>query len=229
LQSEADSALPSEGVRADRIYERLRDWIVSGELMPGERLVERSLAREMGVSRTPIREALHRLEVRGLVQTTNRETVVTVHNYDDLHDLCVAREGMEGLTTRLAATNRGDLDMMNLDRILAENELAVEANDVRELVNLNHEFHEAIWLVSRNRYLAGELRLLRGLIERLQRTTLADPLRQRQSLDEHRELVAAIRERDAAGAEDIARRHFQRAMALRLANLDRPPTSHPDG
>ena len=61
------SSLPKEGVRADRIYERLREWIVSGELTPGERLVERSLARAMGVSRTPVREALHRLEVRGRV------------------------------------------------------------------------------------------------------------------------------------------------------------------
>ena len=79
-----------------------------------------------------------------------------------------------------------------------------------------------------NKYLAGELRLLRGLIERLQQTTLVDPGRQRQSLHEHRELLTAIRERDAAGAEDIARRHFQRAMALRLASPDRA-TSHPDG
>jgi DNA-binding GntR family transcriptional regulator len=229
MRSDGASSLPKDGVRADRIYERLREGIVSGELIPGERLVERSLARMMGVSRTPVREALHRLEVRGFVQTTNRETVVAVHSQEDLHDLCIAREGMEGLTARLAAAGRGDLDLMTFDRIMAATELAVEANDVPKLVSLNHAFHEGVWIASRNRYLANELRLLRGLIERLQQTTLADPGRQHESVQEHRELLSALRERDCDAAEQITRRHFQTAMALRLANLGRDQDSPPDG
>jgi DNA-binding GntR family transcriptional regulator len=220
---EESALLPSEGARGEHVYETLLAAIVSGELRPGERLVERSLAHKLGVSRTPVREALHRLGMAGLVQTTNRETVVAVHSEEDLHDLCVAREGLEGLVARLAASGRADLDLMRLDHNLAESADAVAVGDVPRLVALNHAFHDAVWIAAGNRYLAGQLRLLRGLIERLQQTTLAVPHRQQEMLEEHRALVEALRGQDAHEAEEITRRHFRTAMALRLANLAMPP------
>jgi DNA-binding GntR family transcriptional regulator len=212
--------LPGLGSLADELYAYLREAILSGELAPNERLVEATLAQTAHVSRTPVREALKRLEMDGLVKTTSsRGVVVTAFSYDELHDLCVAREGMEGLAARLAASSRSEFDLVNLDHTMEQTAAAVERADVPRLVDLNHAFHEAVWRASRNRYLAQELRLLRGLIERMQQTTLTTPDRQRQMLQEHGETVEALRRGDSEAAEKITRHHFQRAMAIRLANL----------
>lgn len=226
MHVEGTSAPPERG-RAGHVYDRLLAAIVSEELRPGERLVERRLAQALGVSRTPVREALHRLEVAGLVQTMNGETIVAQPSREDLHDLCVAREGLEGLVARLAASARTDFDLTRLDHNLAAYEDASAAGDVRKLVELNHAFHEAISLAAGNRYLAAQVRLLRMLIERLQQTTLAEPGRQQETLREHAELIDALRRQDGATAEAVTRRHFQTAMALRLANLGEPPTGAP--
>jgi DNA-binding GntR family transcriptional regulator len=212
--------LPGLRSRADELYVYLRQAILSGELAPNQRLVETELARTANVSRTPVREALKRLEIDGLVRTTSsRGVVVAGFSYDELHDLCVARAGMEGLAARLAARSCTEFDIVNLDHVMEETVVAVAQKDVSRLVELNHAFHEAMWRASRNRYLAQELRLLRSLIERLQQTTLTTPERQQQMLEEHSAVVDALRRGDAEAAEHITQQHFFRAMAIRLANL----------
>jgi DNA-binding GntR family transcriptional regulator len=211
--------LPGRASRAEELYAYLREVILSGSLPPGARLVEEMLARGAGVSRTPVREALHRLEADGLVQNTSHGVVVTAYTDEELYDLCVAREGMEGLAARLAATTRSDLDLASFERIMDASRDATQAGDVARIVELNHAFHEAVWRAARNRYLTNELRLLRGLIERLQPTTLSGRERQIQALDEHSKMVDALTRGDSAAAEAICRHHFQVAMAIRLSKL----------
>ncbi|HYZ00761.1 MAG TPA: GntR family transcriptional regulator [Candidatus Binatia bacterium] len=205
--------------RADHVYGQLRAAILGGELRPGERLVEETVATQHRVSRTPVREALHRLEVDGLVRTANRGVAVVDLDGDELADLCVAREGMEGLAARLAATSRTELDLAALGHVVDETRGATASGDVARLVELNHAFHEGVWRAARNRYLAGELRLLRSLIEGRQDTTLRSPARQVESLAEHAELLQLLRCGDEAAAEALTRRHFQAAMALRLTDV----------
>lgn len=209
--------LPSKVSRSGVLYNLLREAILSGELGPGERLVEDAIAREAKVSRTPVREALHRLESDGLVQPSSQGMVVTAHSEDELYDLCIARLGIEGLVARLAAGARTELDLANFEHIIEETRLATDLADVPRLVDLNHAFHEAIWRAGRNRYLASELRLLRGLIERLQPTTLSVRSRQLQAYREHVDLAHAVGRGDAASAESIARGHFETAMAIRVS------------
>jgi DNA-binding GntR family transcriptional regulator len=209
--------LPSKVSRSGVLYNLLREAILSGELGPGERLVEDAIAREAKVSRTPVREALHRLESDGLVQPSSQGMVVTAHSEDELYDLCVARLGIEGLVARLAAGARTELDVANFEHIIEETRVATDLADVPRLVELNHAFHEAVWRAGRNRYLASELRLLRGLIERLQPTTLSVRSRQLQAYREHVDLADAVGHGDAASAESIARGHFETAMAIRLS------------
>lgn len=211
--------LPGRASRSDELYDYLRAALLSGSIKPGERLVEEALARGAGVSRTPVREALHRLEADGLVRSTTQGVVVTAYSDDELYDLCVARVGMEGLAARLAAGARSDLDIANLSRIQEDIGIATQHADTARLVELNRAFHEAVWRASRNRYLANELQLLRALIERLQPTTLSDRERQLKALDEHDELLSALRSSDGDQAEALARHHFEDAMAIRLAKL----------
>jgi DNA-binding GntR family transcriptional regulator len=200
------------------VYGELRAAILRGELRPGERLVEEAVASRHRVSRTPVREALHRLEVDGLVRTASRGVAVVDLDEDELADLCVAREGMEGLAARLAAGSRTELDLASLEHLVEETRCATAVEDVTRLVELNHAYHETVWRAARNRYLAGELRLLRTLIERRQDTTLRSRSRRAEALAEHVQLLEHLRRGDGAAAESLTRRHFQAAMALRLTD-----------
>jgi DNA-binding GntR family transcriptional regulator len=209
--------LPGERSRAQELYDYLRDAIVSGELKPRERLVESHVAQLAAVSRTPVREALHRLEVDGLVQESDRGVEVCGFTMDEMADLCAVRETLEGMAASLAAVSRSDVDLVMLRKILAADAASDGDRDATDAqIRLNHSFHETIWHASRNRYLAAELRSLRHLIERLQDTTLRSPERRLEALAEHRELLDAIERRDGVEAERLARLHFHHATIARL-------------
>jgi DNA-binding GntR family transcriptional regulator len=208
--------------RADEVYHALREAILSGELAPHERLVEQTIAVETKVSRTPVRQALQRLEMDGLVESRGRSVVVVDPSSEGLSELCVVRENLEGLAARLAAHAHSDIDLGTLERLLEQSESAVDAGDVEALVDLNHAFHELIWASARNRYLARQLDLIRALIERRQSTTLSDPDRRIAAQAEHRAILAAIAARDPQAAEEAARLHFRHALALRMLNAHLP-------
>jgi len=99
-----------------------------------------------------------------------------------------------------------------------EEDLGTSAEELEQRVTLNHSFHEILWRASRNRYLADELKHLRGLIERLQETTLRYPDRVEEAHREHLEIISALEARDVAQAEQLGRQHFRNAMARRLAS-----------
>src|SRR2546427_9581917 len=209
--------LPEAGSRAEQLYAYLRRAIHEGELRPNERLVETAIAEQAGMSRTPVREALRKLQVDGLVAVTGRGLVVGAISIDELVELCAVRETLEGMAAGLAARSRTEMDLIALRHIAEEFRSAASRGDVPDLVKFNHAFHEAIWQAARNRYLARQLHALRGQIERLQPTTLAVPERQLIATAEHQAIVTAIEEQQVEQAERVTRHHFQGAMALRLA------------
>lgn len=204
--------------RADEIYESLKMRIIGGDLPPGNRLVEEAIAADAGMSRTPVREALHRLEVDGLVESKGRSIVVVQFSAEDLAELCTVRESLEGLAARLAALARSDIDVATLEHLLVESEDAAADDDTGRFVALNHAFHEVIWTSARNRYLARQLGLLRSLIERRQDTTLATHERRAEAQIEHAAIVHAIVTRDPDAAEAAARAHFRNALSIRMLN-----------
>lgn len=205
--------------RAEEVYRILRRQILDSELLPDEPLVEEVIARATSRSRTPVREALHRLEMDGLVQSRGRSVVVASLSTDELSELCVVRECLEGLAARLAATARSDIDVSTLEGLHEEMGRAAAAGDLGRLVDTNHAFHEVVWTSSRNRYLTQQLELLRAVIERRQSTTLADPRRRDHTIGEHAAIVDGIARRDAAAADAAARAHLHNAFAARLVNL----------
>jgi DNA-binding GntR family transcriptional regulator len=217
--------------RADEVYESLRYRILNGELTPNERLIEQTIAADAGVSRTPVREALHRLEVDGLVESKGRSIVVAGLSAEDLSELGTVRESLEGLAARLAALARSDIDVATLERLVADSEEAVASDDVARFVEINHAFHEVIWTSARNRYLARQLALLRSLIERRQTTTLASRERRAEALIEHAAIVRAVIARDPDSAEAAARAHFRNALTIRILNahLANQPSGMGDG
>lgn len=208
--------LPGKTHRANELYEYLRQAILDGRLVPDERVVEQKIAEMASVSRTPVREALHRLEMDGLVASGGRGLVVVDHSAEEMTELCTVREELEGFASRLSASSRSELDIATLERIMEETTAATEVRNAARLIELNHLFHETIWQSARNRYLVRQLGILRGLIERRGRSTLEDETRQDESLVEHRTIFEAITSRDPEAASHATRTHFQRAMGLRL-------------
>jgi DNA-binding GntR family transcriptional regulator len=220
--------LPNERSRASELYVWLRAAILSGALKPHERLVETSIAELASVSRTPVREALHRLEVDGLVREGDGGLEVVGFSLDELTDLCAVRETLEGMAARLAAAMGSEMELETLRRITIEEEGLVEDDSeeaVYRHVELNHAFHEALGRASKNRYLADQLRHLRGLIERLQDMTPRDWHRVEEAVREHQAIVDSIARRDPDAAEELARNHMRKSMIRRLGmSLPAPDT-----
>jgi len=203
--------------RGAMVYEMVREWIALGQLRPGERLSEEELARRTGVSRTPVREALKRLEAEGFVQVIPyRGVVVAEPSVDELADLCVVRDVLEALAARLAAQSATDMELAAFEELAQEFEEAVAREDIPAMVESNHRFHEAIWSASRNRVLAQQLRQLRDRIFSHQTTTFTLPDRRKAAVAEHRAILEALKDRDPDRAAEAARRHFQLAEAARL-------------
>jgi DNA-binding GntR family transcriptional regulator len=207
----------SRASHADAVYAALKQDILSGVLGPGAPLREEALGRSHAVSRTPVREALSRLENEGLASRHTRNgLVVSEVNADEIIDLYVLRETLEGLVARLAAERRTEIDLTRLELICNGAERALHAGDTERAVRLGSEFHFVLRNVAGNRPLA---RALIDVLELIQRyaSSLAVPGRPEQSLAEHVQLLAALRARDEAAAERLAMDHVRHVRNLRIA------------
>jgi DNA-binding GntR family transcriptional regulator len=205
--------------RAESPYEMLKNAILLGELQPGQPLVEANLAAWCQVSRTPIREALMRLEQDGLVDRTDRGLVVRDRSPEEIIDLYETRMILEATVGRVAAERRTDHDVRTLRRLLGHGE-DIDANDPRAMVVANQQFHRAVWRASHNESLLDLLERLSLHLARYPETTLQYPGRWKQAWHEHAELIDAIEARDGDRAYEWALRHFKEARDIRLALFD---------
>ncbi|GBD15427.1 HTH-type transcriptional repressor RspR [bacterium HR26] len=204
--------------RSDEAYERLKRAIVRGRLPPGVRLRESELAARLGVSRTPVREALRRLAVEGLVRLQpGRTAVVADLDPAALRDLYSVRAVLEGMAARDAAHHAAPPVLGLLGGIIAQMAEALERGDDEQLEALNAQFHLALAQASGNRYLMRLLMEMEPQVERFRFVALRDPARRKRSYEEHFAIYAAVRDHDADRAEQAARHHVERALAWRLA------------
>jgi DNA-binding GntR family transcriptional regulator len=194
------------------VFESLREAIINGHLKPGERMMEIQLAEEMGVSRTPIREAIRKLELEGFVVMIPRKgAYVAGISLKDIADVFEIRVALEGLAAALAAERMTEAELEELERILVKKAEAVEANDLEEVVEADTEFHDLLYKSSRNQRLSQIISNLREQIQRFRATSLADPRRMRESLEEHKKIVEALSERNIATAQAAAQEHIENA------------------
>jgi DNA-binding GntR family transcriptional regulator len=204
------------------VYEALVELVVGGRLRPGEHLVETELARQLGVSRQPVREALHRLEAEGWVDLRPNQGafvhVPTDHEVDELLDV---RELLEVETARLAARSASPRAVARLRKIWRAGEAAAGSGDAGRIVAANDEFHAELAAAAGNAVLA-ELASILGRRVRWYYRQVA-PVRGRESWAEHRELIDAVAAGDETLAAGIARQHTERARAA----YHRPPAGQP--
>ena len=196
------------------VYQLILDAIDGGELTGGARLVETELAERFGVSRTPVREALKRLEAQGVAAVEGRRLVVATLDHDQLGELYEVRGVVEGLAARLAARHAAPEEIAVL-RGMVEADRAL-ADRPSELARANKRFHRQMHRASHNRYLNRMLQDMRRSLALLSSTSLAVPGRGVESIAEHDTLIRAIEARDEDAAEAAARQHISNAYVSRL-------------
>lgn len=195
-------------------YEKIKNAILSGELKPGQAMVELSLAEWCNVSRTPIREALGRLQQDGLVERGDRGWVVHETSPEQILDIYETRISLEGTAARLAAERRTTHDLLAMRRIASRME--EEPAEAAAKATLNAQFHQSVWRASHNESLIDLLERLSMHLGRYPATTLAYPGRWGSANTEHNGIITAISNRDSEKAEKLASAHFTAARDIRL-------------
>jgi len=202
------------------VFESLREAIIGGVLKPSERLMEIQLAEEMGVSRTPVREAIRKLELEGFVVMIPRKgAYVAGISLKDIADVFEIRAALEALAAGLAAERITDEELEEMERILVKKAEIIENNDLDSVVELDTGFHAIMFKASRNERLVQILNNLQEQIQRFRATSLAVPGRFREALEEHRKIVEALSERNVVLAQGLAAEHIENAENVMLEAL----------
>ena len=197
------------------LYERLRDDVTAERMAPGSRVSELDLGRRYEVSRTPIREALARLEQDGLLERRGSGIYVRERSPDKVIDIYRVRVYLEGAVGHDAAHRRTEMDLLRLEAAAARC-VSAPTGDPKTLQTLNMAFHQVLAEACHNQTLRELQDRLTTQVAKLPSTTLSYPGRWEQALEEHRALVQAIRDQDAAEAERIGRAHMTVAAEIRL-------------
>ncbi len=194
------------------VFESLREAIISGLLPPSERLMEIQLAEEMGVSRTPVREAIRKLELEGLVVMIPRKgAYVAGMSIKDIVDVFEIRGALEGLAAELASERATDEELETMERYLVKISEEIESGDLSKVVETDTDFHTLIYKASRNSRLSQIINNLREQIQRFRTTSLSFPGRMKIALEEHRKIVEAVSSRDGELARRLAQEHIENA------------------
>jgi DNA-binding GntR family transcriptional regulator len=174
------------------VFTTMREAIINGDFKPGQRLMEVQLAEQMGVSRTPVREAIRKLELEGLVVMVPRKgAYVAGLSSEDVKEVLEIRAVLEGLAASLAAKNASDADIEQLQEIVEKFKNAAEEKDVVRLINFDSDFHDVMYRASKNKKL---IQLISALREQVQRFRVAyfTKIKSTQALiEEHNELVSS--------------------------------------
>jgi len=202
------------------VFEALREAIIKGVLKPGERLMEIQLAEELGVSRTPVREAFRKLELEGFVVMVPRKgAYVAGISLKDIAAVFEVRAALEGLAAGLAAERITEEELEELERILVQMAEIIEKGDLSGFVESDTRFHDVLYQTSRNQRLIQILSTLRDEIQRFRSVSLAYPGRMKEALEEHRKIVEAIAARDEDLAKKVAIEHIENAETSLLNSV----------
>jgi len=195
-------------------YSMILDAIDVGTYRPGDRLVESELAERLGMSRTPVREALQRLETQSLLARDGRSLIVASLDHNQLSELYVVRSELEGLAAGLAARHATAEEVRVLRAMVTADNALVD--DPPALARANRRFHKQIHLASHNRYLVQQLDLVYRTMALMATSSLAVQGRGEIAQSEHDAIVTCIEKRDETGASEALRSHISVAFVTRL-------------
>jgi len=206
------------GSTADAIHDAVAEGILSRVLPPGWRLGEERLASLFSVSRTPVREALMRLESESLAARNRRSGLVVADvSAEQILEIYVIREALDGIAARQAAHFHSPVDIAALVRLNDELAAAGAEGAYERMASLNVEFHTALARASRNEMLQRFVDQVHQAVRRFKRTTFSEAGRADEAVREHLAIIEAVKAQDELAAEEAARRHMQHALAVRMA------------
>ncbi len=197
----------------DEAYDVLRQAILSGQFKPGDHLVEREVAAQLGLSRSPVREAFRRLEQDHLVMVTRQGLVVQGLTLRDAEELYQIRQQLEALAARLAARNFKPEYLPRLEEFLSCTVKAIAANDSALVSAEGIKFHEALAEIAGNDHLKRMLASITEEIHRFRALYLNIPARSQSALEEHRQILVAVAARDPDRAAELMVEHIRQALA----------------
>ncbi len=223
---------------AEQVYRLIRDAIAAGRLAPRARLSERELSASFGVSTSPIKAALKRLEQEGMVVTQPRRGTWVAFAPEKAHEMGLIRAALEGIAARLAAERIASEDLSRLEAIMEQLRTATRALDRDALVEANDRYHALILKAADNVFLTNAVRGLRGyflITQARMRTMRLEPDR---AMAEHARIFAALAAHDAPAAEEAMRAHIARTVdtlwgkgaapaPVRRARARRPVSAEP--
>ena len=205
----------------DVVSEALREAIVGGVLKPGERLMEIQLAEELGVSRTPVREAIRKLELEGFViMMPRRGTYVADLSIKDINEVFEIRTALDVLAAGLAVERITEEELEQMERLLVEIGEYIEQGDLDKVVDIDSKFHDVLYRASRNDRLVGIISNLSEQFTRFRSISIAYPGRIKNTLEEHSRLVEAIAQRNVEAAQQMAREHMENAEQTLLIDIN---------
>jgi len=192
-----------------RVFHRLREDILSGVYSENEELKEATIGQELGVSRTPVREALRQLELEGLVSIVpNKGAYVNGISAKDIRDIYEIRSYLEGLAARWACERITDAEIEEIEEIVYLTEFHAKKKHSEQIVELDNKFHESIYRASGSKILEHELTTFHHYVERTRKKFLGKEDRAVKSNEEHTAILEAIRQRDGDLAEKLAHEHI---------------------
>lgn len=205
---------------ADQVFEKLEDDIILGVYPRGEVLTELKLVEQLGVSRTPIREALRRLEQERLIQDSGKGSVVLGITLEDLMDIMDIRQRIEGLAAYHAAKNITPSEAAELQRISELQDFYYSKQDMDRLRQMDDKFHDSIYRLSKSSVICDTLRPLHRKTQRYRKLSADNPQRQAESIEEHKQILKAIINGDADLAADLTEKHIANAKEHMTARFD---------
>ncbi len=198
-----------------RVFNQLRKQILTGAYKPGDSLIELRLSEELGVSRTPIREAIRQLELEGLVVSIpNKGAVVKGVTDQDVEDIFTIRTMIEGLAARWAAEKITEEEIGELKEALEFEEFYTIKNDAEHLMKYDSRFHDIIFRACKSRPLMHMLSTFHHYIQNARNNSFETPGRPAKALDEHRAIFEAIIRKDGETAEKLTVEHIRNASRI---------------
>ena len=205
---------------ADQVFEKLENDIIHGVYLRGEILTELKLVEQLGVSRTPIREALRRLEHERLIKDSGKGSIVLGITLEDLIDIMNIRQQIEGLAAYYTVLNITPDELAELQRISELQDFYYAKQDMERLRQMDDRFHDAIYRFSDRNVICDTLRPLHRKTQRYRKLSLDNPTRLSESIDEHKRILAAIMDKNAELAAELTTKHIANAKEHMIARFN---------
>ncbi len=203
-----------------QVFDKIRSDILNGKYKRGEELVESSIGKELGISRTPVREAIRQLELEGLVQLVpNKGAFVTGISEKDVRDIYLIRARLEGLAARMAAKNIAPELLDAMEETVVLSEYHAKKEHYEQVCEMDSKFHKLLYKASGSRILEHTLTDFHQYVQRVRMASIMKKRRMEKSNDEHDAILTAIREHDEEKAELVATRHISNTVE-NLKNYD---------